>query len=78
MWLLPWEKWLPAWLVGPLLVVSAVCGLFLDRQLRWWEYIALPVAGLLGAWTTYAWLKDGRHIFREAYGSVESDKTERP
>jgi hypothetical protein len=77
-WLLPWEKWLPAWIVAPLLCGGSIAALVLDHTLSWWQYILLPLSAALGAWATYVWFKDGRHIFREAFDSVEPKKEERP
>ena len=71
MWFLPWEKWLPAWIVGPAFCVVSIALLVFDRNLHWWEYILLPLAALLGAWATYVWFKEGRHIFREADRAAE-------
>jgi hypothetical protein len=62
---LPWEKWLPAWIVGPGMCIGAVTLLALGRKLHWWDYVFLPLAALLGAYATYAWFKSGRHIFRD-------------
>jgi hypothetical protein len=78
MWLLPWEKWLPAWIVGPAFFAGSVAALLLDRNLSWWEYILLPFGVLLGAWATYAWFKDGRHVFRETDPQNESSRKGQP
>ena len=64
MWLLPWEKWLPPWLFGPLLCVIAVAGLYYSEHLSWWKLILLPVVFVWGVWGTWVWLKEERNIFK--------------
>ena len=73
---LPWEKWLPAWVVGPLLCAGSIAALVLDGGLHWWEYIVLPLVALLGAWQTWVWFKEGRNIFREDAPKQESSEEE--
>ena len=63
---LPWEKWLPPYIYGPLMCVGSMLGLYFSRPLRWWELLLLPLAALMGACATWVWFKEGRNIFNEA------------
>ena len=65
MWLLPWERWLPAWIVGPAMCIGAVWALASGLHLHWWDYVLLPPAAVTGVYTTYVWFKQGRHFFRD-------------
>ena len=79
MWLLPWEKWLPAWLLGPILVVIAVGALVFDKRLSWWGWILLPLTAVVGAWGTWVWFARGENIFNPSLTSVKpGDADERP
>jgi hypothetical protein len=69
--LLPWEKWLPPWLYGPLIFVGSIFGLFYSQDLHWWEYLLLPMAALMGAWATWVWFKHRRNIFDEEKSGAE-------
>lgn len=62
---LPWEKWLPAWLLGPLMCIGSLVLLVISRERSWWEYIVFPVCSLLGAAQTWVWFKTGRNILNE-------------
>ena len=73
---LPWEKWLPAWVLGPLLIVISVAALAFDGNLHWWEYILLPLVGLLGVWQTWVWFKEGRNVLRDD-PVVQSESSEK-
>jgi hypothetical protein len=76
MWLLPWEKWLPAWLLGPILVAIAVGALVLDKRLSWWEWILLPLTAVFGAWGTWMWFSKGENIFNPSRNAPKSGATE--
>jgi hypothetical protein len=73
---LPWEKWLPPYIYGPLMCVGAILGLCFSRPLRWWEALLLPFAGLMGAWATWVWFKQGRNIFAESTEASPPQKNE--
>lgn len=74
---LPWEKWLPAWIVGPGMCVGAITALVLGRNLHWWNYVLLPLAALMGVYATYVWFKTGRHIFRDDESQTPAGNEER-
>ena len=38
---LPWEKWLPPYVFGPLICVASTCVLGLERDLHWWNIVLL-------------------------------------
>jgi hypothetical protein len=63
--LLPWEKWLPPYIFGPLLFVGSILILVVSSGLAWWEYVLLPSSAALGAWSTWAWFKHGRNVFKD-------------
>ena len=73
---LPWEEWLPAWIVGPAMCLGAIVALASDRNLQWWDYVLLPPVSLLGAGVTYVWFKEGRHIFRDAEPPAQAVRNE--
>jgi len=61
--LLPWERLLPPWLLGPLLVLVGVGALLFDKHLAWWEWLLLPLTALFGAWGTWVWFATGENVF---------------
>ncbi|MFZ6777693.1 hypothetical protein ACO0LD_12755 [Undibacterium sp. Ji83W] len=63
--LLPWEKWLPPWLIGPFLVIAGIGMLISDKHLAWWEWVLLPIGMIYGAWGTWVWFTTQRNIFKE-------------
>ena len=63
--LLPWEKWLPAWLLGPLMCIGSLVLFVISHERRWWEYIVFPLCALLGAAQTWVWFRTGRNILNE-------------
>lgn len=63
MWLLPWEKLLPPFILGPLMFGISIWGLFFRPVEHWWHYVLLPLSGLLGIWATWVWAKTGENIF---------------
>lgn len=60
---LPWEKWLPPYVFGPLMCVG--CGLVLMYTigLRWWEILLLGFGAVFGALGTLVWFMTRRNIF---------------
>ena len=62
--LLPWEKWLPPWIFGPILVIIGVGALVLQEKLAWWELVLMPLTALYGAWGTWEWFSKRRNVFR--------------
>ena len=61
--LLPWEKWLPPWLIGPFLVIVGIGALLRDKDLAWWQWLVFPLAVIYGAWGTWVWFTTRRNIF---------------
>ncbi|MDD2721109.1 MAG: hypothetical protein PHH47_07370 [Gallionella sp.] len=62
--LLPWEEWLPPYIVGPALCLISILAIVFDPSLSWWEYLVLPFGGIFGAWGTWVWFSTGRNVFR--------------
>ena len=61
--LLPWEKWLPPYVFGPLMSVGALCVLVFVRDLAWWKILSCGFGTIFGAWGTWVWFATGRNIF---------------
>ena len=53
---LPWEKWLPPYVFGPLICVASACVLGLERDLHWWNIVLLGFGIVYGAWGTWVWI----------------------
>ena len=64
--LLPWEKWLPPYVFGPLMLVGETCVLVFDRPLAWWKILLLGFGALWGAVGTWIWFATGRNIFNDS------------
>jgi hypothetical protein len=62
--LLPWEKWLPPIVFGPLMFVGSLYLIFTVPQMAWCHYVLLSCAALFGAYATYAWLKRRENVFK--------------
>jgi hypothetical protein len=62
---LPWEKWLPPYIFGPLLCVISLVGVWNFKGLSLWACLLLPFAGLWGAWGTWVWFTTGRNVFAD-------------
>ena len=60
---LPWEKWLPPYVYGPLLCVGSIW-LLIDSP-GWWALLFAPL-GAFGAWGTWVWFRNRRNVFWEA------------
>ena len=60
---LPWEKWLPPYIFGPLICLGSIYALVTDTNLATWEIVVLPLAAVMGAWGTWVWFSTGRNIF---------------
>lgn len=73
---LPWEKWLPPYVFGPLLCMIAGAVLVFSRPLSWWELLLMPVAGIWGAWGTWVWFKTGRNVFRFELDETSKDRAD--
>lgn len=61
--LLPWEKWLPPWLIGPLMVIIGIGALLWSQDLAWWQWLLLPMCAIYGGWGTWVWFTARRNIF---------------
>jgi hypothetical protein len=72
--LLPWDKWLPPYIFGPLLFLGAILLLTFASDLHWWDYVVLPGASALGAWTTWMWFKYRRDIFKSDEPDVSTER----
>jgi hypothetical protein len=60
--LLPWEKWLPPYVFGPVMCVGSIIVL-VTAQTVWWERILLLGAAAYGAWGAWVWVRSRRNIF---------------
>jgi hypothetical protein len=65
MWLLPWGKLIPPYILGPLMFAGGIAALVFSTTLHWWEYILLPLAVVYGAVGTWVWFKNREDIFDE-------------
>jgi hypothetical protein len=61
--LLPWEKWLPPWLYGPLVCGGSIWILVAKADLAWWEYVLLAAGILWGAFGTLRWFIAKENVF---------------
>jgi hypothetical protein len=61
--LLPWEKWLPPYVFGPLMCVGCGCVLMFGHNLAWWEILSCGFGVLFGASGTWVWYSTGHNIF---------------
>jgi hypothetical protein len=61
--LLPWEKWLPPYVLGPLICLGSIYLLLFSNSLHWWSWVLLPPTACFGAWATWIWITTGRNIF---------------
>ena len=61
--LLPWEEWLPPYVVGPVMCIGSIAVLVEKSSLAWWEMLLLPLAGIYGAWGTWRWFRYGNNVF---------------
>ena len=71
---LPWERWLPPYIYGPLLSVASICILTLRTQIQWWEWIVCPMSFGLGIYCTWIWFKTGKSIFVYDNDELEAQK----
>jgi len=60
---LPWERWLPPYVFGPLLCLCSILVLFNYTRFAWWQLILSTLSGLFGAYGTWVWAKTGKNIF---------------
>ncbi len=62
MFFLPWEKWLPRWLHGPIHCAVAVIGVVASHdQLGWFGWLGAAFLFFVGLLLTYAWFIDRRN-----------------
>jgi hypothetical protein len=61
--LLPWEKWLPPYVFGPLICIGSICIFVFARDLSWWQILGIGFCVIYGALGTWVWLATGRNIF---------------
>jgi hypothetical protein len=68
--LLPWDKWLPPYIFGPVLSLGVISLLVFASGLHWWDYALLSGSAAIGTWATWAWFKHGKNVFkREEVGT---------
>ena len=60
---LPWEKWLPPYVFGPLICIGCACELVFARDPQWWKIVLLGCGIVYGAWGTWVWISTRRNIF---------------
>ena len=61
--LLPWEKWIPPYILGPAMCTGSIAVLVFSSHLSWWWWIILPSWALYCAWGTWHWFKYRRNVF---------------
>jgi len=61
--LLPWERWLPPYVYGPLLFCGCIAVLIYQSSRAWWEWIVLPLGAVYGFLGTCAWIAYRANIF---------------
>ena len=59
----PWEKWLPPYVIGPLICIVGACTLTFARDQSWWGMAACIFCVIFGAWGTWVWFSARRNIF---------------
>lgn len=59
----PWEKWLPPYIFGPVMVVGSIALLMFSPHLSWWWWIVIPCWGLYCGWGTWVWFRHSRNVF---------------
>jgi protein-S-isoprenylcysteine O-methyltransferase Ste14 len=67
---LPWEKWLPPYILGPLMFFGGIFAFAFLHEPSWWQYLLMPITTGFGAWGTWVWFTTGKNIFHT------EDKTE--
>lgn len=72
---LPWEKWFPPFILGPLLCIGPILALLYTSEFVWWEFILAPLTSLFGAWGTWVWFIHGENIFDTKDQSASKDAT---
>jgi hypothetical protein len=60
---LPWEKWLPPYIYGPLISVGSICILVFFPDLSRWQTIGCWFCIIFGLVGTAMWLSTRRNIF---------------
>lgn len=61
--LLPWERWLPPYVFGPLLCIGSLAILMFSPQLSWWKVLIMLLTTAYGAYGTWVWFKTRRNVF---------------
>lgn len=61
--LLPWEKWLPPYVFGPVMCIGSICILVFARGLSWGEMLPSGFCVVHGALGTWVWLSTGGTSF---------------
>lgn len=73
---LPWEKWLPPYIFGPLMCIGSTASLIFSSDLAWWEYLLLSLGAAYGGFGSWAWFKHGLNVFStDAQSSSEVRST---
>ncbi len=74
--LLPWEKWLPPYVYGPLACATSLYMLFFSDPVVWWKVVVFVPVLLWGSWGTWTWFQTGRNVF--VMGPVSKSKDSQP
>lgn len=61
--LLPWEKILPPYVLGPVICLLSMIPLFSEEKMPWYLVALMPFSFLFGAWATYVWFKRRENVF---------------
>jgi hypothetical protein len=69
--LLPWEKWLPPYVYGPLLCAGSIAFILFSQTVSWWEWVLLPLAACMGAAVTWVWVTTGRNLLEPDEARLE-------
>jgi hypothetical protein len=78
MWLLPWEDWLPPYVIGPFMILCSILGPFYISSLSWWQLLLLPFTFIYGAYGTWAWFTKRENVFTSKKKDKASSKSEEP
>jgi hypothetical protein len=61
--LLPWEKWLPPYVFGPVMCVGSLAVLVFSPELAWWWQVVLVLWAAYCVWGTWMWFRYRRNAF---------------
>ena len=62
--LLPWERWLPPQVYGPLIAAGSIWALSAQAcSLAWWEWVLFGLGAVYGVGGTVYWAVTRRNLF---------------